>query len=62
MVLSFFDILFLDNSIRSRNNIKYVVYASSTLKHNFYNGFIEYCNINILSYDEIQEYYNKKEE
>jgi hypothetical protein len=34
----------LDNSIISRNNIKYVVYASSTLKHNYYNGFIEYCN------------------
>ncbi len=50
----------LDNSIISRNNIKYVVYASSTLKYSYYNGFTEYCNKNILSYDEIQEYYNKK--
>jgi hypothetical protein len=39
----------LDNSIISRDNIKYVVYASSTLKHDYYNGFIEYCNKNILS-------------
>jgi hypothetical protein len=31
----------LDNSIISRDNIKYVVYASSTLKHDYYNGFIE---------------------
>ncbi len=53
-------ILCLDNYIISRNNIKYVVYASSALKHNYYNGFIEYCNKNILSYDEIQEHYNKK--
>jgi GTPase SAR1 family protein len=52
----------LDNSIISRDNIKYVVYASSTLKHDYYNGFIEYCNKNILSYDEIQEYFNTKEE
>ncbi len=34
----------LDNSMISRDNIKYVVYASSTLKHDYYNGFIEYCN------------------
>ena len=52
----------LDNSIISRDSIKYVVYASSTLKHDYYNGFIEYCNKNILSYDEIQEYFNTKEE
>ena len=34
----------LDNSVITRNNIKYVIYASSTLKHDHYNGFIEYCN------------------
>jgi hypothetical protein len=42
----------------SRNNIKNVVYASSTLKHNCYNGFIEYCNKNIVSLEEIQEYFD----
>ena len=52
----------LDNSLISRDNIKKVIYASSTLKHNYYNGFIEYCNKNVLSYEEIQEHYNKKEE
>ena len=50
----------LDIGIISRNNIKYVVYASTTLKNDYYNGFIEYCNKNILSYEEIQENYNKK--
>jgi hypothetical protein len=48
----------LDNSTISRDNIKFVISASSTLKHNFYNGLIEYCNINVLSYEEIQEHYN----
>jgi hypothetical protein len=63
LVLSFFNTSYcLDNSIISRDNIKYVVYASSSLKHDYYNGFIEYCNKNILSYEEIQEYYSKKEE
>ena len=47
----------LDNSLISRDNIKKVIYASSTLKHNYYNGFIEYCNKNVLSYEEIQEHY-----
>ena len=52
----------LDNSIITRNDIKYVIYASSTLKHDHYNGFIEYCNKNILSYQEIQQHYNEKDE
>jgi hypothetical protein len=50
----------LDNSIITRNYIKYVIYASSTLKHDHYNGFIEYCNKNIQSYREIQQHYNEK--
>ena len=50
----------LDHSIITRHDIKYVIYASSTLKHDHYSGFIEYCNKNILSYQEIQKYYNKK--
>jgi hypothetical protein len=41
-------------------NIKYVIKASSTLDYDYYNGFIDYCNDKILSYDEIQEYYNNK--
>jgi len=52
----------LEKGIISRSDIKNVIYASSTLKHNYYNGFIEYCNKNILSYEEIQEYFNTKEE
>jgi hypothetical protein len=44
------------------NDIKYVIYASSTLKHDHYNGFIEYCNKNILSYQEIQQCYNDKDD
>jgi hypothetical protein len=52
----------LDNSVITRNDIKYVIYASSTLKHDHYNGFIEYCNKNILSYQEIQQHYNEKDE
>ena len=52
----------LDNSIITRNDIKYVIYSSSTLKHDHYNGFIEYCNKNILSYQEIQQHYNEKDE
>jgi hypothetical protein len=34
----------LEKGIISRSDIKYVVYASSTSKHDYYNGFIEYCN------------------
>ena len=52
----------LDKNIITRNDIKYVIYASSTLKHDHYNGFIEYCNKNILSYQEIQQHYNEKDE
>jgi hypothetical protein len=51
----------LEKGIISGNDIKYVVYASSTLKHNYYYGFIECCNKNMLSYEEIQEYFNTKE-
>ena len=50
----------LDNNIITKNNIKYVVYSSSTVKHDYYNGFINYCNEKVLSYEEIQEYYNNK--
>ena len=50
----------LDNKLITRNQIKYVIKASSTLKHDYYNGFINYCNDKILSYDEIQDYYNNK--
>jgi 5-methylcytosine-specific restriction endonuclease McrA len=52
----------LDKNIITRSDIKYVIYASSTLKHDHYNGFIEYCNKNILSYQEIQQHYNEKDE
>ena len=52
----------MDKNIITKNDIKYVIYASSTLKHDHYNGFIEYCNKNILSYQEIQKYYNEKDE
>jgi hypothetical protein len=50
----------LDNSIITRSDIKYVIYASSTLKHDHYNGFIEYCNKNILSYQNINNIIMKK--
>ena len=52
----------LDKNIITRSDIKYVIYASSTLKHDHYNGFIEYCNKNILSYQEIQQHHNEKDE
>jgi len=52
----------LKNNVISRQNIENVIYASSSLKHDYYNGFIEYCNKKILSYDEIQQYYNKKDD
>jgi len=50
----------LDNNIITKNNIKYVIYSSSTVKHDYYNGFINYCNDHILNYDQIQEYYNTR--
>ena len=50
----------LDNKIITKNNIKYVIYSSSTVKHDYYNGFINYCNDHILNYDQIQEYYNTR--
>jgi hypothetical protein len=50
----------LDNKIITKNNIKYVIYSSSTVKHDYYNGFINYCNQHILNYDQIQEYYNTR--
>jgi 5-methylcytosine-specific restriction enzyme A len=50
----------LDNNIITKNNIKYVIYSSSTVKHDYYNGFINYCNDHILNYDQIQEYYNSR--
>jgi 5-methylcytosine-specific restriction endonuclease McrA len=50
----------LDNNIITKNNIKYVIYSSSTVKHDYYNGFINYCNKHILNYDQIQEYYNTR--
>jgi 5-methylcytosine-specific restriction enzyme A len=50
----------LDNKIITKNNIKYVIYSSSTVKHDYYNGFINYCNKHILNYDQIQEYYNTR--
>jgi hypothetical protein len=52
----------LEKGIISRSDMKKIVYSSSTLKHNYYNGFIEYRNKNLLSYEEIQEYFNTKEE
>ncbi len=68
MILSFFNILLLKNdniihnSIISRNNIKYVVYVHQLKNIINNNVFVEYCNKYILSYDEIQEYFNTKEE
>ena len=50
----------LDNNIITKYNIKYVIHSSSTIKHDYYNGFINYCNEKVLSYAEIQEYYNNK--
>ena len=50
----------LDNNIITKNNIKYVIYSSSTVKHDYYNGFINYCNDHILNYDQIQEFYNTR--
>ena len=50
----------LDNNIITKDNIKYVIHSSSTIKHDYYNGFINYCNEKVLSYAEIQEYYNNK--
>jgi 5-methylcytosine-specific restriction enzyme A len=50
----------LDNKIITKNNIKYVIYSSSTVKHDYYNDFINYCNQHILNYDQIQEYYNTR--
>jgi 5-methylcytosine-specific restriction enzyme A len=50
----------LDNKIITKNNIQYVIYSSSTVKHDYYNGFINYCNDHILNYDQIQEYYNTR--
>ena len=50
----------LQHKIISRSQIKYVIKASSTLDHDYYNGFINYCNEKILSYEEIQDYYNSK--
>jgi 5-methylcytosine-specific restriction enzyme A len=50
----------LDNKIITKNNIKYVIYSSSTVKHDYYNGFINYCNDHILNYDQIQEFYNTR--
>jgi 5-methylcytosine-specific restriction enzyme A len=50
----------LDNNIITKDNIKYVIYSSSTVKHDYYNGFINYCNDHILNYDQIQEYYNTR--
>jgi len=52
----------LDNNIITKNDIKYVIYSSATVKHNHYNGFIIRCNDSILNYDEIQEYYNTKQD
>ena len=50
----------LDNNIITRHDIKYVIYSSSTVKHDYYSGFINYCNDHILNYDQIQEYYNTR--
>jgi len=53
----------LDNNIITKYQIKYVIHSSSTvIKHDYYNGFINYCNEICLSYEEIQEYYNKIDE
>jgi energy-coupling factor transporter ATP-binding protein EcfA2 len=50
----------LHHNIITRDQIKYVIKASSTIDHDYYNGFINYCNDKILSYQEIQDYYNDK--
>ena len=50
----------LQHNIITRNQIKYVIKSSSTIDHDYYNGFINYCNDKILSYQEIQDYYNDK--
>ena len=46
----------LDNNIITKDNIKYVIHSSSTIKHDYYNGFINYCNEKVLSYAELHEY------
>ena len=48
------------HNIITRDQIKYVIKASSRLDHDYYNGFVNYCNEKILSYQEIQDYYNDK--
>ena len=47
------------HNIITRNQIKYVIKSSSTIDHDYYNGFINYCNHKILSYQEIQDYCNQ---
>ena len=50
----------LNRKLITLKNIKYVIKASSSLDYDYYNGFIDYCNDKILSYTEIQDYYNDK--